>query len=139
MTDIEIAIEQLPGHTLVLCKNGELITSDKRGVAPMLDLIREGRDVTGYCAADRVIGKAAAMLFIKAGVREVFADTLSEGAAALLKTHGIPFRCSKMTDRIMNRAKNGLCPMEIAVSDTDDIDTGVMLISRRLDELQAKN
>lgn len=42
MTDIEKAVSCLPGHTLALCKNGEVILSDKRGVAPMADFCRRG-------------------------------------------------------------------------------------------------
>ena len=50
-----------------------VITSDKRGVAPMLDFLREGKRFVGYSAADRVVGKSAAMLFIKAGIKEIYA------------------------------------------------------------------
>ena len=42
----------------------------------MLGFIREGKALVGYCAADRVVGRAAAMLFVKTGVRAVFADEL---------------------------------------------------------------
>ena len=78
MTDIELAKENLSGHTLALCKDGNIITSDKRGVAPMVDFLREGYDLSGYSAADKVIGKSAAMLFIKAGVKNIFAGVISE-------------------------------------------------------------
>lgn len=97
------------------------MTSDKRGVAPMVDFIREGRDLTGYSAADRVVGKAAAVLFIKAGVKEIHAMTLSESARDLLAAHGVKATRETLTDRIMNRAGDGPCPMESAVSGTNDI------------------
>ena len=77
MTDLQTAITHLAGHTLALCKGEDILTSDKRGVAPMLGWIREGRDLHGYTAADRVVGKAGAMLFVKAGVCEIYAQTLS--------------------------------------------------------------
>ena len=47
MTDIEKAVSCLPGHTLALCKNGEVILSDKRGVVPMADFLQEGRVLKG--------------------------------------------------------------------------------------------
>ncbi len=34
MNDLEAAIKNLEGHTLALCKDGNIIVSDKRGVAP---------------------------------------------------------------------------------------------------------
>lgn len=97
----------------MLCKNGEVITSDGRGVSSMLGFIREGKDFAGYCAADRVVGRAAAMLFVKAGVRAVFADVMSVGAERLLKAHGIETGC-----------------------DTDDIDGGMLRIIKKADEMK---
>ena len=137
MTDLELVRQALPGHTLVLCKNGEVLCSDLRGVDPMVRLLREGRDLTGYSAADRVVGRAAALLFLKAGIRELYADTLSEGAAALLTAHGLPFSCCVRTERILNRAQTDLCPMEQAVVGTDDPALGWAQILQRLEELQA--
>ena len=95
MTDIEKAKEALGTHSIALCKNGKVITSDKRGVAPLAEFIWGGTDISGFSAADRVVGKAAAMLMIKAGITEVFALTISENAEKLLKSHGT--RVSFMT------------------------------------------
>lgn len=138
MTDLQLACAGLPGHTLVLCRGGHIIVSDARGVAPMVDLIREGRSLGGYCAADRVVGRAAAMLFISAGIAEVYAETMSEGALRLLTSHGVPAGYGQLTDYIINRAGTGPCPMELAVSDVDDDDIamGVERIFSRLDELR---
>lgn len=135
MTDLEKAIKSLDGHTLALCKDGDIITSDKRGVAPMVGFIREGRDLNGWSAADRVVGKAAAMLFIKAGISALHAVTLSKGAAELLEKHGVKTSCDSLTEYIINRDKTGMCPMEQTVLDTQDIDLGTELIMKRLDEM----
>lgn len=139
MTDLELAKEALASHTIALCRNGDVITSDKRGVAPMVDFIREGRDLDGYSAADLVVGRAAAMLFISAGIRELHAKVLSSGAKALLDAHGIAVTFDTLTEQIMNRESTGPCPMERAVSGTDDIREGVSLIGDTLDRLRAKN
>ena len=77
MTDLETATKMLAGHTLALCKAGEVVTSDLKGISPMLRLLGEGRDLSGFSAADLVVGKAAAMLFVKANIKAVFARTLS--------------------------------------------------------------
>ncbi len=138
MTDIEIAISTLSGHTLALCKNGEVITSDERGVAPMVSFLKEGKDLTGYSAADKVVGKAAAMLFIKAKVKTVHAVTLSKKAESLFNAHGVTYSFENSAENIINRDKTGLCPMEQTVLDIDDIDNGVELIMKKLDELRKK-
>lgn len=132
MTDIEKAKEALGSHSIVLCKNGEVITSDKRGVAPLAEIIQCGTDISGFSAADRVVGKAAAMLMLKAGVAEVYALTISESAEKLLKSHGVQVSFKNRTARIMNRDNTGPCPMETAVADTDDINTGTEIIIEKL-------
>lgn len=137
MNDIEAAIINLEGNTLALCKDGNVIVSDKRGVAPMVDFLRDGREFSGYCAADRVVGKATAMLFVKAGIKEVYAEVISESAEAFLKSHGIRCSFDKRTERIMNHAKNGPCPMESLVAEIDDVETGVVMITNKLDEMRA--
>ena len=137
MTDLEQAIQALGGHTLALCKDGDIITSDKRGVAPMVGFIRDGKDLHGYSAADKVVGKAAAMLFIKAGITALHAVALSKSAETLLKSHGVKVSCDTLTEYIINRDKTGMCPMEQTVLDTDDIETGTKLIMQRLDEMMS--
>ena len=137
MTDLDRARAALPGHTLALCRGGEVVTSDLRGVMPMLGFLREGRDLFGFCAADRVVGRAAAMLFAKAGVRAVHAEVMSDGAAALLAAHGIDASCDVRTAAIENRQKTGLCPMESAVAGIEDIDAGIAAICRRAEDMRA--
>ena len=102
----------------------------------MLGFIREGKDFAGYCAADRVVGRAAAMLFVKAGVRAVFADVMSVGAERLLKAHGLETGCDTLADGILNCDKTGPCPTESAVCDTDDIDGGMLRIIKKADEMK---
>ena len=139
MTDIEKAKEALGNHSIALCKSGEVITSDKRGVAPLAEFIRRGTDISGFSAADRVVGKAAAMLMIKAGITEVFALTISESAEKLLKNHGVRVSFMTRTEQILNRDNTGACPMETAVTDTEDIETGCRLIFEKLKKVNVKN
>ncbi len=100
-------------------------------------LYREGRDLSGFCAADCVVGRAAAMLFVKAGVHAVFAEVMSDGAAALLAVHGIDASCDVRTAAIEDRQKTGPCPMESAVAGIEDIDASIAAIRRRAEELRA--
>ncbi len=137
MTDLETAVSCLDGHTLALCKNGEVLTSDLRGVAPMVDFLLKGRDLTGYSAADRVVGKAAAMLFVKAKIRAVFAQTISVPAEAFLRAHGVEVRYENRTERIRNRAGTGFCPMESVVADEDDVERAFSLILRKSEEMRS--
>ncbi len=138
MTDLEKAVKALGGHTIALCKGENIITSDKKGISPMIGFIDDGADLRGYSAADLVVGKAAAMLFVKAGIKEVFAKNLSKSGKEYLEKHGITVKYDLLTDKILNRSGDGICPMECAVSDTEDFDEGYRLIKEKLEVLMKK-
>lgn len=128
MTDLERAKANLIGHTLAICKDGRLLYSDKRGIAPMLGYLAAKTDLSGFSAADVVVGKAAAVLFVKAGITAVYARTLSQSGKDMLEKHGIPFEYDALTERIINRAGNDVCPMEKAVADVEDVEEGYRVL-----------
>lgn len=117
MTDIQIAKANLSGHSICLCKGGEFFTDDGRGISPMMRFIAEGRDLSGCSAADVIVGKAAAMLFVKAGVAAVYGEVMSTAARDYLKRHNIPCSFGTLTEKIINRKGDGICPMEKTVAD----------------------
>lgn len=135
MTDVELAKQHLAGHTICLCKDGAFLYSECRGIAPMIRFMEARMDLSGYSAADLVVGKAAALLFVKAGVTAVYARTLSQGAAQILERHGIPYTCDILTEKIMNRAGTDICPMEKAVADTQDCEAAYHNILRQLEHM----
>ena len=104
------------GYTCVFCRGAEVYTSRERGVAPLLDMLDAGRDMHGFAAADKVVGKAAAFLYALLGGKEVYAGILSEGAQQVLQAHKIPAEYGELTAAIRNRANTGFCPMEEAVA-----------------------
>ncbi len=137
MTDTEIAIRGLEGHSICLCRGGEFFTDDGRGISPMMRFISEGRDLTGYSVADVIVGKAAAMLFTKAGIVSVHGRVMSESGKAFLETHGIPCSYDVLTDRIINRKGTDICPMEKTVADIDDPETAYTALAKKIAELRA--
>lgn len=139
MTDLELAKLNLNGHTICWCKDGHLLTSGKRGIAPMADFIAEGVNLEGYSVADVVVGKAVASLFVKSGIVGVYAKTISQGGKELLARYNIPVIYDVLTDKIVNRQGDGLCPMEQAVSGVDDIEECYIRIVAKLAELRSVN
>lgn len=132
MTDLQTAKINLEGHTICLCKDGKCLFSERRGIAPMMDFIAEAKDLSGYSAADLVVGKAAAMLFIKCGVKKVFAKTLSESARRILEVYGVDCEYETLTEKIINRDGTDVCPMENAVSGTDDTEEAYFILQNKL-------
>lgn len=102
----------------------------------MMRFIEERRDLRGYAVADIIIGKAAALLFIKAGIREVYGEVMSKAGYDLLLQHAIPCACGTLTEKIINRKGDGVCPMEQTVARIDDPEEGYIALKTRLSELR---
>lgn len=137
MNDLKRAIDILKSNEYTFCIYGDKIYhSDKRGVAPIIDIIENCIDVSGYCVADKVVGKAAAMLYVKLGVSSLYADVLSRPAHEFLKQHGIYTEYGALVDYIVNRNGDGRCPMESAVIDISDVDTAYMAIKDKINSLR---
>lgn len=140
MTDLERACAALrqTGNTCAVCRGDALYTSTARGVRPVLDWIDGGVSLRGFSAADKVVGRAAAFLFVQAGIVRLYADTVSEPALAVLNAYGVPTEYARLVPGIVNRAGDGPCPMEASVLDTDDPDEAMARIRRKLAELSAQ-
>lgn len=102
------------GYTCVLARDDEVRTSFHRGVRPLLDLLDSGEDLSGFSAADKVVGRATAFLYGLLGVRAVHAQVLSKPARQVLEAQGIPCTWDRLVDGIRNRTDTGPCPMEQA-------------------------
>lgn len=136
MTDLQTAVMNLGGHSVCLCKSGEWFTADGRGIAPVLKLMAERGDLSGHSAADIIVGKAAAMLFIKAGISAVHGRVMSEAGKKYLEERGIPCTWDTLTEKIINRAGTDVCPMEKTVADIEDAELGYKALRAKVIEMQ---
>ena len=126
------------GYTLFLCNEGKVTFSEERGIKPLLALA-ETSEWHGAFAADKIVGKAAAMLYSLMGVRAVYAEVMSEPAKEMLKRHGIRAECETLCGNIINRSGNGLCPMEQAVLELDDPKDSLDAIHKKIQQLSQKS
>ena len=107
--------------TIVVVSNGEVFTSQERGVKPLLHLLTEKKGfLKGASVADKVIGKAAALLMALGEIKEVHTLIISKPALQVFENHKIKYFYDKKVDRIVNRTGDGLCPMESLCLDIDD-------------------
>ena len=139
MNDIEIAIKNLNGHSICLCRSGRIFTDDGRGISPMMRFIDENKDLCGYSVADVIVGKTAAILFVKAGISAVHGKVMSESGKAYLESHSIPCTYDILTKRIINRHGTDICPMEKTVAEIDDAETGYIALKSRLNEIKKQS
>ena len=105
-------------YTCVFCRGDTLLTDNRRGILPLLDLLRSGQDLRDFSAADKVVGKAAAFLYRLMGIKALYAGVISTPALTVLKE--IPVEFAAEVPAIANRSRTGFCPMETAVWDIDD-------------------
>lgn len=123
--------------SFVAVKGDEIYTSKKRGISPVIEIIDENRDfLNGATVADRVIGKAAAMLLSKYGVAEIFAVLTSDKAIEYLKNKNVKFSYDSKAEYIINRDRTDMCPMEKTVIGTDDENLAETLIREKLQQLK---
>lgn len=139
MTDLEKAVEMLSNGsaTCVVCKNDNVYSSDKRGVAPLLHWLDEYVDFSGASAADKVVGNAAAYLYVLLKVRHIHAFIISKSALSTLENYGISVTYDKIVEAIINRNKDGFCPMEQAVFGASTPEEALSLIREKFKLLAA--
>lgn len=125
---------QREGLTCILQQGERVLTSTQRGVAPLVAWLDAGE--AGCIAADKVVGRAVAFLYVLLGVRAVFAGVMSEGGRRVLSAHGIHAEYGALCDVIINRAGTGMCPMEEAVRSAVRPEEALALIRRRQRELR---
>lgn len=116
MNDLEQAkgIFAVGGYAFVLVKDGQVLATGMReGAGELLDAITELMgQARGAALADKVVGKAVAMVAAYAGLGAVWTPLGSEAAVQVLKTHEIPFEMEKTVPLIRNKRDDGPCPME---------------------------
>ncbi len=122
--------------TCAACSGDDMFTSRERGVKPLLQLYESGKDYSKYSFADKVVGKAAAFMYVLLGVKEIYCVTVSELAADILKEHGVCYCCENIVPAIKNRRGDGLCPMETAVRNISEPKEALSAIRKKLADMQ---
>lgn len=136
--DLEKAKEVLKNDkcTCVLTLGSVMFKSKEKGVQPLLDWMNSGNNYMGYMIADKVVGRAAAFIDIAMGIREVYAETLSEGAKELLEKNHIEVFADNIVPQIMNSDKSDICPLEKAVEGIENAAEALMPIELALIRMQ---
>lgn len=105
-----------------------------RGIVPLLKVVDEYSNVKAV-VADLIIGKAAALLCVKAGITAVYGKVMSKDAITIFKTYNIEYCYETLTDKIINRQGNDICPMEKTVLNINDYDEAYLAIKNKVLQL----
>jgi hypothetical protein len=116
MQDLEIAKKRLNEKrlTLSIVKNGEVIFETvSSGISGFFVAIEKfGDRLKGASVADRVTGKAIALLCVYAKVKAVYAIILSEGAKSVFEKYATHHEWKELVENILDVKKAGICPFE---------------------------
>ncbi|MCI5745108.1 MAG: DUF1893 domain-containing protein [Erysipelotrichaceae bacterium] len=134
--DLQIAKKNLLNHTICLCKDNTCLFSDKKGISPMMDFINDNIDLNGYSVADLIVGKAVAFLFVKCNIKNVYAKVLSKSGKEILDKYHIYYEYETITEKIINREGNDICPMEKVVLNIDDAEIAYIKLKEKLDNMR---
>lgn len=106
----------------VINSRGVIRTFTQRGVADLYDLLKTNAEfLKGASVADKVVGKGAAALMVQGGVKEIYADLISESAHTLLVDAGIEVSYGQIVHHIENRDKTDWCPLEKSCKGKDRV------------------
>ena len=123
------------GYTCVLCRGEIVHTATARGVRPLVDWLDSGLALGGFSAADKVVGRATAFLYVLLGVRAVHALVMSTPAREALEAGGIAASCDREVAGIINRRGDGPCPFEEAVLSITDASEALTAIRKKMVEI----
>lgn len=136
---------------LIATPSGEdkVYESDGKGLAPILEKmdLRKKYFKDAY-VADRVVGKAAAMLLVASGARGIYGEVMSESAKKFMETvmydrtmgrnnaKLVEFEAKTVVPYIKNAKNSGLCPMENAVLELERFDEAYDILKAQHEQLQ---
>jgi len=141
MSDLEISKAELYEEelTLVIVKNGEVLFKTKsHRIGGLLDAVEQlGGKLEGSSLADRVVGKAVALLCVYAEVKEVYAAVLSRKAQAVLKRRHIGVQWGELTEKVLDVNKSGMCPFEKAAENISEPQEAYRVFKVLLDRMKS--
>ena len=137
-SELERAKELLTtkGYTCVILKGDVCYNSTKRGIAPLMGYLADGIHMHGFFAADKVVGKAAAYLYVLLEIAELYVGVISVPALEVLQRFHIPVTYDTLVPAIRNRTDTGFCPMETAVLNIQFADEAYKVLKAKINEMQ---
>ena len=124
MDDLEVAKQRLRDKklNLVFVKNSKpIFETSKAGLGGFLQAIEELNDnLSGSSVADKIIGRAAALLCTYSNVKATFAVTLTQSASEILNKHNIYYEFETLVPTILNLKKTDKCPFEKLVENINN-------------------
>ena len=109
--------------SLVVCyKDGEIKEYYQDRIKDIKEILNKDKSaLKDAVIADKVIGKVAASILTVAGVKEIYAEIISEFAIPILEKNNIKYEYDEKVEYVKNKDNTGMCPMENKYKDETNI------------------
>ncbi|MBR6111045.1 MAG: DUF1893 domain-containing protein [Paludibacteraceae bacterium] len=115
---------------IIKTTSGETITANEMGIKALRRIYKENREILREATVtDIIIGKGAACFLIAGGIKHLNAGVISRAGLDMLQKAGIPVCPKQIVPMIINRKKDGQCPIENLLRETFDAEEGIKKIS----------
>lgn len=119
-------------QSLVVLNNDSMSYYNGRGVSDLLMLVTEEPErLQGAIVADKMIGKAAAVLMTAGGVSEVYTNLICTPAKEVFRKAEIPVFYTEEVPQILNRDRSGQCPIDALLNDAESVEECVRILQNR--------
>lgn len=125
------------GLSLIIYRGEEVIfSSTSIGMKPLLEAIETlGVEILrGAIVADKVVGRAAALLIVYMDAAEVHAGVVSATAVEVLRSHGLKYYFGWEVQSIKSRDGVIICPFERLVQEVSDPEEAYNRIKAKMSE-----
>lgn len=140
MHDLEIAKKNLYENnlTLVVVKNEKVIfQTDAHRISGFLQAIEQkAAELHGAVVADKVAGKALALLCVYSGIKQVYAEVLSRKAQMIFEENHIGFEWKEIVNNVLDINKVGICPFEQTAAEISDPKESYLAFKTLLDKMK---
>lgn len=120
-------------HNCILVENDNIImTSLEKGVAPLYNYIKDNKVLPSgeVKIADKIVGRAVAFLAIYLKAKFIYSKTISKTALDVLKDYDIEVDYDIVVPFILNRNKDGQCPMEKSLEGINSAEEAFNIIDK---------
>ena len=116
MQDLEIAKQALKtrGFSLVIVKDGRpIFESYSSGIIGLLQAVEtHHEELKDSSVADKIVGRAAALLLAYCLVKEVYAVTVSNEGLRIFQENQVRIEYDSIVPKILDRDGKDICPFE---------------------------
>ncbi len=127
-------------YSFIIIKDNKIVYEDNGiGVSCIRKVINTNPDLlTNSIIVDKIIGKAACMLLLPYNIKFIYSILMSQNAVNILNEYNINYEYEELTEYIINRTNDGMCPLEQSVLNVSNLDDAKLKIEETISILMKR-